>query len=160
MKTINLLPHRFKKFGWMLFLPGLVLGIIYLASDYFEPSFLDTTAPAIINDSLDGIAFFEWVENNLIDELISVLLITGGCIIVFSREAEEDEFIARIRLESLLWATFVNYAILALVVVSVYGVAFFTVMSINMFTVLLFFIIRFHWVLYKSKQALQHEESY
>jgi hypothetical protein len=85
------------------------------------------------------------VKNNVFDELIGLLLIAGGLFIAFSKEETEDEFIAKIRLESLVWATYFNYAILMLSVIFVYGMSFFGVLVFNMFTLLLFFIIRFNW---------------
>ena len=101
---------------------------------------------------------FEWSKNNIADELASVLLIIGGILVSFSKTKDEDEYISTIRIESLIWSVYVNYGILILAIVFVFDMEFFSVLIYNMFTVLLFFMLRFHYVLYKSKKAIGYEE--
>ncbi len=145
MKQYFLLPKVFKKIGWLLFILGILFGIVFLILED-EIHFLDLPVFAIANEEvLSKTIFFSVVKNNVIDELIGLLLIAGGLFIAFSKEETEDEFIAKIRLESLVWATYFNYAILMLSVIFVYGMSFFGVLVFNMFTLLLFFIIRFNW---------------
>ena len=78
--------------------------------------------------------------------------------VAFSKEKHEDEFVAKTRLESLVWAIYVNYAILTLCFLFFFNMEFLLVMIFNMFTVLIFFIIRFYYVLYKSNKSLSYEE--
>lgn len=145
MKQNFLLPKVFKKIGWLLFILGILFGIVFLILED-EIHFLDLPVFAIANEEvLSTTVFFSVVKNNVFDELIGLLLIAGGLFIAFSKEETEDEFIAKIRLESLVWATYFNYAILMLSVIFVYGMSFFGVLVFNMFTLLLFFIIRFNW---------------
>ncbi len=158
MKQNFLLPKVFKKIGWLLFIPGIILGMVYLILED-EIHFLDLTVFAIADEEvLSKTAFFSVVKNNVFDELIGLLLIAGGLFIAFSKEETEDEFIAKIRLESLVWATYINYVILMLSVIFVYGMSFFWVLVFNMFTLLLFFIIRFNWALRKSKNLISDEK--
>jgi len=109
---------------------------------------------AIFNDTV----FFSFTENNILDEIAGLLIIIGALLIAFSKEKLEDEFIAKIRLESLVWATYVNYAILLLSIIFIYDLMFFWVLVFNMFTILIFFIIRFNWVLNKTKNQIRDEE--
>ena len=102
--------------------------------------------------------FFSITENNILDEIIGLLLIIGALLIAFSKEKSEDEFISKIRLESLVWATYINFAILIFTIIFIYDMIFFWVLVFNMFTVLIFFIIRFNWALYKSKNQIKDEE--
>lgn len=159
MNTAYLLPYKWKRIGWILFVPSFALALGYLIFEW-EPAFLDLQFLAIIDDSLisikgEGSSFssglFKIVRNNLLDELIGIFCIASALMVAFSKQRNEDEFIAQIRLESLVWATYVNYFILALAILFIYGFAFFWVMVINMFTILLFFIIRFNWRLYRAK---------
>ncbi|WP_457619064.1 hypothetical protein [Lutibacter sp.] len=99
----------------------------------------------------------KWEKNNVSDEIASILLIIGGILVSFSKTRDEDEYILKIRMESLIWATYVNYIILIFAVLFVFDYTFFNVMIWNMFTVLLFFMIRFHYVLYKSKKIIEDE---
>jgi hypothetical protein len=61
-------------------------------------------------------------------------------------------------MESIIWATYVNYGVLLLAVIFVFDIAFFNVMIVNMFTILIFFILRFHYVLYVTKKGINNEE--
>jgi hypothetical protein len=105
-----------------------------------------------VNESLS------WSKNNIFNELTLILIIIGGLLVAFSKTKQEDEYISKIRMESLIWATYVNYGVLLFTVLFIYGMPFFNVMIYNMFTVLIFFILRFHFMLYKSKRQLRYEE--
>lgn len=155
MKTKYLLPSRFKKPGWLLFSTGLIILIINVIS----PIDFEIKTFAVINEeNLFQYGWFQFINNNLIDEITLILLIIGGLFVCFAKEKDEDEYIGKLRLESLVWATYVNYAILLLAVIFIYGTAFLNVMIANMFTLIIFFMIRFHWVLYKSRQNLSADE--
>lgn len=158
MKTNYLFPNQFKNIGWFLFVPGLILGIIYLI---FESDFnlFDINVFAIAKVSFFGeVTYFSIFGNNVLDELAAVLIIVGALFITLSREKIEDEFISKIRLESLVWATYVNYFILILSIIFIYDLLFLWVLVLNIFTLLIFFIIRFNWKLYKSKKQVRNEE--
>jgi len=158
MKTNFLLPNRFKKTGWFFFITGIILGIIYLTIQD-KPDFLNFKVFAIANQGfLPPATFFTITHTNIFDEIIALLLIIGTVFIAMSKEKTEDEYISKIRLESLVWATYVNYAILILAIIFVYNLAFLWVMVFNMFTLLLFFLIRFNLVLYKSKKMMRDEK--
>ncbi|MCB0639251.1 MAG: hypothetical protein KDC54_21640 [Lewinella sp.] len=159
MKPSNLFPHTYKRRGWFLLLPGLVLGIIYLTFEP-EPAWLDWPVFALFDDPIIGNngGYMKIVANNVFDEITGLLLIIGALLVAFSKEKFEDEFIARIRLESLVWATYVNYFVLVLAILFVYGLPFFWVLVFNMFTMLFFFIIRFNWVLRRARQLPSDEK--
>ena len=78
--------------------------------------------------------------------------------VAFSKEKQEDELIAKIRLDSLVWATYVNYAVLMFSMLFIYGMSFLWVMIFNMFTILLFFIFRFNWQVKKLNKTMSYEE--
>lgn len=136
MKTNYLLPNKYKKFGWMLFLLGIIIGV-----------FLQ------VFDSTDDIFNLDLINNfgfEFLDEVISILIIIGGLLVGFSKEKIEDEFIHKLRHESLVWAIILNYIILLLTVIFIYEGNFFTVLVYNMFTPLIFFIVRFNFLKLKS----------
>lgn len=158
METRFLFPNRFKKVGWMLLIPSFIAGIFYLIHD-IGPSFLDMHVFAIYAEGLcEPNSFFKIIENNIADELIGSFLIIGAILVACSKEKEEDEFIAKIRFESLLWATYVNYLCLFISILFVYEIGFYMVMVFNMFTLLLFFLIRFNFILYKTSKNNDNEK--
>ncbi|MBT8218480.1 MAG: hypothetical protein KJP00_01560 [Bacteroidia bacterium] len=154
MNTNYLFPHRYRRLGWTMFLPGLVLGILYLFWD-IEIPIPEISVFAIVSDEIfHDQKWFQIVETDIYNEILGVLLIIGGILVAFSKEKEEDERIRQIRLESLMWATYVNFAVLLVAMIFVHEMAFLQVMVANMFTILIFFIIRFRWFLNQSNKAL------
>lgn len=132
MKTKWLFPHAYRLVGWLIFIPSFVVGI---ASLYGA---LTIQALTLQGGLLAGISGD--TTNNLTDELAGIGVIIGLLLIAFSKERLEDEMISQLRLEALQWSVYANYLILAIVILTVYDTAFFSVMIYNMFTVLLVFI--------------------
>lgn len=158
MKLNYLFPHPFKRIGMALIIPLLIFGVYVIHLD-IEPEFLDLKVPAIFVDEIFGDKFaFGMTENNVLNELIGVALIICSLMAAFSKEKQEDELIEKIRLDSLVWATYVNYAVLLFSMLFVYGISFLWVMIANMFTILLFFIIRFNWQVRALNKTLTYEE--
>jgi hypothetical protein len=152
MKTHYLFPNKYKAVGYVLFTIGLITGCIIWFGQIEIDSMLKTKVFAIFSDEFMGESqFFTFVENGILDELISVFIIIGGLLAAFSKQKDEDEFISKIRLESLVWSVYVNYGILLLAVLFVYGISFFHVLVFNMFTLIVFFLIRFNLKLRQIK---------
>lgn len=163
MKIKYLFPHRFNKIGWIVLIIGLIMGIYSLVNGfsetdgiykYFKINFFVFWFDFPFQES----KFFQFSRINIYNAVVGTLLIVGSLMVAFSKQKEEDEFIAKIRLESLVWATYVNYIVLLIAFIFVYGAPFFNVMLFNMFTILFFFIIRFNWELIKMKKAGNYEE--
>lgn len=161
MKTNYLLPHKFKKIGWILFIPAIILALFQVICEW-EPAFLDVQVFALFGDDWNFLGnnsdevskpYFNIIRNNILNEILGIACIVSGIMVAFSRQKVEDEFISQIRLESLVWATYLNYGILALAFILVYDLAFFWIMVFNMFTILIFFIIRFNWRLHRVKMS-------
>jgi hypothetical protein len=159
MKTKYLLPSRYKRMGWFVFVPSVVLGLISYFCEW-EPALLDVRVWGFtgLEDTMGKLDIIQAPINNILNEICGVLIILSGLMVAFSKEREEDELISMVRLESLVWATYWNYAILILAFVLVYDMAFFAVMVFNMFTILVLFIIKFNWALHKLQKSLVHEE--
>jgi len=162
MKTKNyLLPNQFKKMGWGLFILTTLFAIYYLCYDQ-EPAMFDLKAFALFRGDLflgpGERSYFTFIDDNIGNEIIGVFGIIACLFIAFSKETYEDELVAKIRLDSLLWATYCNYIILLFTVIFIYGLPFFWVLVFNMYTTLVVFIIRFNWMNYKFKKSMSNEE--
>ena len=130
MKTKFLLPYRLKFVGWVLFLLGLFLLGFALITGTEDPDFLSTEVFALAANTIhiggaDTATYFKFIENNIFDEIIELLLIIGGICIAFSKHKNEDEFISKLRLDSLLWATYINYGVLIFSILFIYELSFF-----------------------------------
>ena len=157
MKTKFLLPPNYKVFGWILLAIALILylwvnvvGDIPFLSNakilciyYSEANLFKNPASS---------KFFQWHQTDIQPDVIGILLIIGCLLVAFSRLKVEDEYIAKIRLESLVWSTCVNFILLIIAIIAIWGVDFIMVMEYNMVTILILFVLRFHWVLFLSKK--------
>ncbi len=153
-----LLPNRFKMIGWCILVPTAAAGIILSITGY-EANWLSSTVFAILNEEAFGESkFFTMIDVNITNTLVGSIFIIGALLVSFSKEKKEDEFIANLRLSSLLWSVWVNYTLLLIAFLFVYGLAFFNVMVYNMFTILIIFIIRFNYILYKSSKSMSDEK--
>lgn len=157
MKTTMLLPNKFKKLGWFILVPATIAGLILSVNDR-EISWLNVKVFAMFNSNFSESSSFRFIDDNITNELVGLLFIVGAILVAFTKEKKEDEFIAALRLKSLLWAVFVNYALLFMAFLFVYGFSFYSVMVYNMFTVLIIFIVRFNYVLYKNSKILSDEK--
>lgn len=150
-----LLPHRYKKIGWFILIPATILGVILMLTDFNGLSVKTTVFAMFTGEIFNTNPHpFSFIQTDVTNTFVAVLFITGALFVGFSKEKTEDEFIAGLRLSSLLWAVLVNYLLLVFSFVFIYGTAFLYVMLYNMFTVLILFIARFNYLLYRySKQT-------
>ena len=153
-----LFPNKYKGLGWVLLIPSLIFGMYLILTDY-EASGLQVKMFSLFPTEFFGEKkYFSFISVNITNTLTGVAFLIGCLLVGFSKEKYEDEFIAKIRLSSLLWAVLLNYILLLLAFIFVYGTSFLSVMIYNMYTVLLIFIIRFHYLLYKNSKLATDEK--
>ena len=93
--------------------------------------------------------------HNIADEICAFFMLIGALLLMFSKEKDEDEFVMRIRLNSIMTAVFINALIILFSVVFLYDFMFFYIMTLNLFSVFLIYIIRFEWVLHKKRREVE-----
>ncbi|MEO9144831.1 MAG: hypothetical protein ABI237_04680 [Ginsengibacter sp.] len=158
MSSNLLLPNKYKRIGWSILIPAIILGIISIITD-FESFPVKTKVFALINGAFpEKNQYFTFINTNITITVIGILFIIGALLVGFSKEEKEDEFIAKLRLSSMLWAVIVNYILLLLSFIFVYGDAFLQVMLYNLFTVMIIFIARFNYILYRSSKSVYDEK--
>lgn len=146
MLTKILLSHRYQLIGWILFLP---FSTLLFAENYLSFSFSWLEFEFSREDGLFGNPM-----ENFTNELALIGVFISLFLIAFSREKEEDEYIQKLRLDSLLLACYVNTFILILGTLLFYSFGYLEFMGYNMFTIQLIFIARFRWVLYKQQKSM------
>lgn len=154
MKTKFLFPNRFKWLGWLLFIPAFLVSI---SISLFDINIDETWVVKVFAFSdtfiMNEKHYFTIIENGILDEVLLFCLIIGGILIGFSKLKVEDEFTSKIRYESLVWATYLNYGLLLFFTLFIYGVSYLNVVFYNTFTLLFFFILRFHYMIYKLNKT-------
>ena len=158
MNTRILFSRNFKHVGWVMLVVGVVLGIVLMVHDFDYPKIELPVFPIIGEADMFSKAPLKWSNDNVSDEISAILIIIGGILVAFSKTKNEDEYISKIRMESLIWATYVNYIVLLVAILLVFDLTFFNVMVCNMFTILLFFIARFNYMLYKLNKGVNNAE--
>ncbi len=150
MKRIPLLSNRFKKVGWVLLIAAIVFviadSVLDIDSEMFTFNVFSVFSAAGLGDG----TWFVVSQQDISYTLFSCLFIGGGLLIMFSKERAEDEFIQSIRLNALMWSVLVHFVLLMIAFLSVYGLPFLSVVVYNTYTVLVIFILRFYYLLYKN----------
>jgi hypothetical protein len=159
MKPNILFPNGFKLIGWILLVPSTIFGFLLMLSDIEEEFTVQSKVFALYNDEIFG-KQNHWglITTDITLTAVGVVFIVGALLVGFSKEKKEDEFIANLRLSSLMWAVWVNYILLLLAFLFIYGMGFLHVMIYNMFTVILIFIGRFNFILFKHKMSAPNEK--
>lgn len=157
MKTL-LFPHFYKKWSSIIFYIALIFGAyIWFAEVNFELfnirvfSLLpeETIFKTENTENIIGNPGFQWIENNVLDELLTIIIVISGLISSFSKEKIEDELISKLRMNSLASSLYINYTIVLLGTVLVYDLAYFHVMVFHLFSILVVFNLIFNYKLKK-----------
>ena len=160
METRFLLPNKCKLIGWIFLIPSTILGLLVIFKE-IKFKFLEVKVLTISSGGTapwDSTNFFKIETENITGTIIGIVFLVSALLVAFSREKNEDEFISKSRLESLLWATIINYTILLFCFIFFYEFGFWYVMIFNMFTILILFILRFNYILYRSSKSLKYEK--
>ncbi len=147
--------------GWILLVPGLLFGIYFIFSgnelklaEVPVISILGTPEFNIGNGNPEpGFGLIRYGKSEIADELIGLLILIGAFLVAFSKEREEDEYFIKLRFDAMLFAIYVNVAIQFLAFIFLYDFVFLTFMMTNLFMVLLLYIIRFKYSLYKLRNV-------
>lgn len=162
MKKDLLLPRRFKTIGWIIFLPTLLLGLYLVFNGMDTSDLAELIAEAVDRGSMAptveavrriGNGIEPWLNNVLI-----IGIIAGSLMITCSRERFEDEMIRHIRLNALLVALYVNFGVVIVAALCVYGLDFLDVLIYNLFTLPVIFLALFRWRLWRLRKTLKDEE--
>ncbi|MGV3463725.1 MAG: hypothetical protein ACO1OT_00335 [Heyndrickxia sp.] len=150
MNNYLLIPTRYKVFGWILFLTSTA---VYIYGTFVYPNFSENAPFQIPGFTWNYADNFRWAETNMTAPLISSGILIGLLMICFSKEKQEDEYISFLRLRSWQWAVLISYGILFFANWLLFGSWFFGFMVYNLVTILVVFIIKFNYSLYRLKQG-------
>lgn len=160
MQTRYLFPHYFKKIGWVVLIPGLVLGFLTFFYQYQIPGFQISIQPDPKNPNNIHIQYFS-------QSLALALVIMGVMFVAFAKEKFEDELTAAIRRNALYWSILINYSLCGILMIAaiitsdvfynpqrnllgsfgnIIGLSMY-----NLFSTLIFFLLRYHYLLYSKR---------
>jgi hypothetical protein len=144
MKPHFLFPYWFRYLGWGLAILHVPLSMIGRMYGMVNP--LDSKP---VSESL-------FTGEHLFFICTSLMMTLGLFLVTFAREKIEDEQLWQIRLDSLRWAIYINYLVLIISLIFIYDTAH--MLELNLWVPLLFFIVRFRWIIFRLNNSLSKEE--
>lgn len=88
--------------------------------------------------------------------VIATLVVTIGLLLLaFSKEKFEDEQIIQLRLDSLQWTMYFTYILFIMIIIFTNSIDLVHIVGINLWLLLVFFIIRFRWVIFRLNRSLR-----
>jgi len=143
MKPQFLFPYWFRYLGWGLVIAHIPISMIGRASGLANPADAPYAAGLFSGEHL----FFMGT---------TLLMALGLFLVAFAREKMEDEQIWQIRLDSLRWAIYVNYLVLIISLIFINDTGH--LLHLNLWVPLIFFIIRFRWVIFRLNRLARMED--
>lgn len=131
-----LFPHVFRRIGWIILVPTLLLGVILLSDILNIYGIMETV---IADTAIIGIAI-------------------GSLFICCSRERIEDEMTSTIRVNSLLTSFYTYIVFLIICTLAVNGIAYLYVMAASLIMLPMIFVIRFRYEMHKYYKMKSDEE--
>lgn len=140
MKTHNyLLPYTYKRVGMWMFFPFAAICICLL---------FDVKIPSIqIPWIAIGDDFFYQGTADLLTEVGMMGLLVSLCFIALSREKDEDEMTAHIRMQSFVWSLWLTSAILAFGILFIMGLNFLSFAIAAIYLYYLIYILKFNFTM-------------
>jgi len=149
MKSRFLFPHQSRIIGYVCifaYLPIMVIKkLLHHGYNNQNPSIKFADASGLLN------------SEHIFTAIASILILTGLLFIAFSKEKVEDEQISQLRLDSLQWAIYFNYFVLICTALFTSNMNFCDIIVINLWTPLIFFIVRFRWVIFRFNRLAKNE---
>ena len=152
MRTNYLFPYNSRYFGILLILIHIPIKLLW---DKMYPEGYSHQQ----GDLSEMTTNFLFSPPHLFFIGTTLMVLIGLFLIAFSKERMEDEQIVQLRLDSLRWAIYLNYAILLFSLVFTRGSESTHILMLNIWLPLLFFILRFQWVLYRLNRSVRINDS-
>lgn len=165
MKKSYLFPTYFKKIGWIITLSVLLYIIISIIFDvnwdfnfYMPAIYAEMDLSSLFGNTPKETEFFTIAKTSFETTLLPIIIVIGLSFIAFSKNKNEDEYISKIREQSLVWSMIVGYFIFILFTLFLYGTVYITVVVYDIYIFLILFVCKFNFELYRLKKSLKNEE--
>ena len=144
MKSRFLFPYWCRYLGYALIVAHVPVMLLRKALGFDSPG--EAAGPGLFN------------SHHIFFMVTTLLMLVGLVIVAFAKEKVEDEQISQLRLDSLQWAVYLNYMILIVTLVFTSNNDFRDILHLNLLIPLVFFIVRFRWVIFRLNSSLSKEE--
>lgn len=146
------LPHKFRFVGLILFLLGIISAYVRFSLG-IKPDVLTLPVFTVYSSFLET-KTFQVITNNILEEIVTLLLLTGLLLINFSKEKTEIELTDNLRFKALISSMFLNTLLMIFSTLFIFGFAFVNVLMINLFSQLLLYQIIFRFLIFRNRNKL------
>jgi len=136
--------------GFFISISGIIAAcLVYVLN--LKPAFLDIKVFAVFSYYFDK-KYFSVIENDIGEEIIIILILTGLFLISFSRLKIESDVSIGIRIKALILSVYINTIFLLFSTIFIYGIGFLAITVVNCFSLFMINIIVFAILLLKNKK--------
>lgn len=146
-----LLPHKFKFMGLVLFILGLILAY-FRFSVGVKPEIMTIPVFAIYSSFLET-KTFQFITNNVSEEIVIIFLLLGLAFLNFSKEKEETQLVNHFRFKAFIYSVAANIFFLILCTLFIYGFAYLNVLMVNIFSQLILYQVIFRFLIFAKKNG-------
>ena len=153
MKQNYLLPHGFKRVGLIMLVPFLA-ACIWLLCGPCEGDWFTVDVPALF--TLDLASTSEWFGMTVTDpvnEICMLGLMVSLVFIALSREKDEDEMTAVVRMQSFVWSFWCTAILMLVANLFVYDLAFMYFAFASVFVCFIMYICKFNYEMIKIRRT-------
>ena len=157
MKQNYLLPHGFKRVGLIMLVPFLV-ACIWLLCGPCEGDWFIVDVPALF--TLDIASTSEWfgmTATDPVNEICMLGLLVSLVFIALSKEKDEDEMTAVVRMQSFVWGFWCTAILMLVAILFVYDLAFMYFAFAYVFICFIMYICKFNYEMTLIRRS-QNEE--
>ena len=153
MKQNYLLPHGFKRVGLIMLVPFLA-ACIWLLCGPCEGDWFIVDVPALF--TLDIASTSEWFSMTVTDpvnEICMLGLLVSLVFIALSKEKDEDEMTAVVRMQSFVWSFWCTAVLMLVAILFVYDLAFMYFAFASVFVCFIMYICKFNYEMIKIRRT-------
>ena len=153
MKKNYLLPRNFKLIGLIMLVPFLA-ACIWLLLGPCEAECLTVKVPALL--TLDLASTSQWFGMTVTDpvnEICMLGLLVSLVFIALSKEKDEDEMTAVVRMQSFVWSFWCTAILMLIAILFVYDLAFMYFSFASVFVCFIMYICKFNYEMIKIRRT-------
>ena len=153
MKQNYLLPHGFKRVGLIMLVPFLA-ACIWLLCGPCEGDWFLVDVPALF--TLDIASTSEWFGMTVTDpvnEICMLGLLVSLVFLALSKERDEDEMTAVVRMQSFVWSFWCTAILMLVAILFVYDLAFMYFAFASVFVCFIMYICKFNYEMIKIRRT-------
>ena len=153
MKQNYLLPHGFKRVGLIMLVPFLA-ACIWLLCGPCEGDWFLVDVPALFTlDIASTSKWFGMTATDPVNEICMLGLLVSLVVLALSKEKDEDEMTAVVRMQSFVWSFWCTAILMLVAILFVYDLAFMYFAFASVFVCFIMYICKFNYEMIKIRRT-------